>query len=220
MSTGSNSITTTGAAGIGTLAVTAGNLLRAVGYSQNIVGAKFSDSLGNVWSNYNPQDTALNGNVGLAGFWSIAQYSGTATFTLSASGISNGIYVGQFNPTGTNAGGFLAASGTYTASIGSGTNNATTGNINCGANNALGVALCLDPACTASPANGTGFTPTTAIWEVQQGGTVAPARPENALVTGIEAMTFSTNNPGDAVYTLGAAFNLQPLNLLMGQAIL
>jgi hypothetical protein len=68
--------------------------------------------------------------------------------------------------------------------------------------------FCFDPAATITPGNGSGFTANGAIWETFQGGTVAPARPENALLSGNNAVTFSTNNPGDKVYILGATFSL------------
>ena len=218
---GSNSITSTGAAGIGTLAVTAGNLLVFIGQSANIVGAHVSDSSNaNSWSSYNPNWAALNGTAGIAGFWCIAQSTGSFTFTLSAPGTCNAMYVWQANLTANNAGGFIQGAGNYQASIGSGANNATSGLIVGNANSNLYQGFCYAPSDTASPSQGAGFAGEVAVWKVFQGGTTAIGKSEDAQNTGSLAATFSTNNPGNPVYTLGAVFNLQALNLLMGQVIL
>jgi hypothetical protein len=214
VTTGATSISTTGGGGpTSTISVTPGNLLIAIGYSQNAPSCSFADSLGNTWSPYSSAFAALNGNVGLAGFWSIVKYGGTDSFTLSGSGLCSAIYVTQFKIY-SSSGTLISSAGTYVSSIGSGSNNATTGNIACGPNNALGFDFCFDPACTASPSQGSGgpsWNGQSAVWKTQQGGTISPAKPANALVTGTIPFTFSTNNPGDAVYTIGAAFSLQPI---------
>jgi hypothetical protein len=130
------------------------------------------------------------------------------------------MYVWQANLTATNAGGFIQGAGNYQASIGSGANNATSGTIVGNANSNLYQGFCYVPSDTVPPSQGSGFVGEVPVWKVFQGGTNAIGRSEDVQNTGSLSATFSTNNPGNPVYTLGAVFSLQALNLLMGQVIL